>query len=304
MSITKLLIKPTTEETDLFTACVGPVGSGKTYVMVYHAIAALRAGMPVFTNVPLDLSHLDDLREIPTYPSPEEYAKAKPNPRGPCVVNWSRPLQLMVPAVCCGLILFDELGALVNNREYEIFPFELTLKLIHLRKSHLTVFASVQVADMADKNMRQFYNRVWMIKEKHPWFTWFFPFWKRQARPALTCKLAGCTKNHAHLTRGDNAGHFPWRTTYYRAHDVDPKYTGNKEKHNSRGNLKFPFDPDVANAYQSAVSVEASASAAYNESLRLAGTRNRQKNAARFYKPKQTAPEQTTIEKELGKLDF
>jgi hypothetical protein len=279
-------------ETDLFTACVGPVGSGKTYIMVLHAISALRARQPVFTNVPLDLSNFDDLKNVPQYASIKEYGRT--DPRGPAVVSWSRPLELMDPNVRCGTVLFDELGALVNNREYEIFPFELTLKLVHLRKSHLTVFASVQVAEMADKNIRQFYNRVWFVSERHPPFTWLFPWWRSQARPALSCRLEGCTKNHKQLTVGDRAGRFPWRTTYYRCHDVDPKYTGNKEKHNSRGNLHFPFDAAIANAYQSAVSVEAAASAAYNESLRLAGTRNRLKQAGRFYKKNFSPPEAAT----------
>lgn len=258
--------KPTYEfKTEgLFTAHVGPVGSGKTYSMVAEAVKALSLGEPVFTNVNLDLSKFPELGEVSVYQSVKDFA----GHRGPAVIRWTKPTELLDPEVRCGKILFDELGALVNNRESDIFPFGLTVKLIHLRKYHLSVEASVQDDEMADKNIRRFYNRIWFLSEWHiPFAALLRP---SAARPVLPCKLTGCTKTGAHLTHGDNPGKFPYAATVYRRYDVHPKYTQNKEKHESRGYQWLWFDDRIANCYQSAASVEADAVAAHKEAEREA----------------------------------
>jgi len=262
----------------LFTVHVGPVGSGKTFSMVERGIAALRNNEPVFTNTPLSLDHLDDLKNTPRYdneiidekkglvrPGIERYAAAlSKNPalaRGPALVEWAIPIDLLNPALRCGTVLFDELGALVNNRHPEDFPQELTNRLIHLRKFHLNLEATVQDDEMADKNIRRFYNKVWFLSE------WHLPvaglFKKSARRPILKCELPGCTKNHARLTEGDRPGTFPYYATIYARKDVHPKYTQNKEKHLSKGTSWLWFHEDIAKAYQSAHSVERDANYAY-----------------------------------------
>jgi len=260
----------------LLTVHLGPVGSGKTYSMVVEALAALRRNEPVFTNVTLNLSHLEDLKDIPTYETVDLYGqRPKSRERGPAIVRWSRPVELVHPEVRCGKILFDELGALINSRESDVWPFPLTVKLIHLRKHHLSVDASAQDFELADKNFRRFINRCWIMKELRIPLAAFFK--KNSIRPAVECELPGCTKNDHMLTEGDRKGKFPWYATVYARKDVHPQYTQNKEKHMSKGTKYIWFDPDIAKCYITAQSVEADAVQAYEQACREASAWDRKK---------------------------
>jgi len=215
----------------MFTVYVGQVGSGKTYAMAKAAMEAYERGEPVFSNIDLD---------------PE--AAGWDSSKGGKIVRWRQPLELLSPQVRCGTVLFDELGAIVNNREYEFWPIDLTVKIIEHRKDHLDFHASVQDDELADKNIRRFYNRVYFMSE-HRW-PLLALLKKSAARPDLPCPNPACHKQDKCLTHGDGVG-FPWKATWYAAKDVHPKYTQNKEKHMSRGVTRTWFNPKVAAAYAS-----------------------------------------------------
>jgi len=140
----------------------------------------------------------------------------------------------------------------------------LVLKLINLRKHHLSVFATVQDDGLADKDIRRFFNTCFTIKEKHIPLLGLIPRYKSMIRPPLVCKLPDCTKNHGLLTLGDNPKHFPYYVTSYQLKHVEPKYTQNKIQLHSRGVTNLPFNPLVAFAYQSAESVGQEAQETYN----------------------------------------
>jgi hypothetical protein len=279
---------PHHEESDIFTALLGKLGCGKTYVMIYAGLAALRANEPLFSNVALDLSGLSDLAGVKVYKSVEQYAALNPIPRGRCVVYWQKLVDLLHPAVRCGTILFDELGTLENC------PWALEIKLLNLRKSHLSVYATVQNKFLAAAPIRRFFNRCLIVKQKSPPFLGLF--YKDQRRPFLGCCLPNCTKDHGRLTRGDRPDHFPWRATHYLCRDVDPEQLGNKVKINSRGKFFVPFNFSVASTYQSAQAVGVDALTAWKQV--------KSKNYKASDYPAAPAPSQTSIEDELAKLPF
>lgn len=234
----------------MFTVHVGPVGSGKTFSMVREGMLAYERGETVFTNVDLD---------------PERGGWDGKN--GGRVVRWRQPMDLMKPDVRCGTVLWDELGASVNNREYEIWPVQLTIKIIEHRKDHLDFHATVQDDELADKNIRRFYNRVYFVRE------WRLPFLglvlPTSHRQPLACPNPQCNKGNHCLTAGDR----PTFGTIYRAKDVHPKYTQNKEKHQSQGYRFIPYDPRVAHAYASSGKVASEAMQYYEEARRMARKR-------------------------------
>jgi len=221
------------------TLYYGSVGSGKTTAMIRDARAAYERGEPVFTNVAID---------------PEAGGWDASN--GGSIHVWHEPIELIqmtvsvldgqngkVPVVRCGLVVFDELGAIVNNRESDFWPFALTVKLIEHRKDHLDFVASAQVDDMADKNMRRFYNRVYRCTE-HRW-PLVGLIWPDSQRPDKPCPWPGCKKDDGFIVRGDTGT----RGTFYRLKDIDPLRTKNIEKHNSNGTRWLLFDPRIAAAY-------------------------------------------------------
>ena len=283
---------PLAVESDIFTALLGKLGSGKTYILVFAALAALRRGEPVFSNCTFDLSLFPEFSDVKFYKDVQSYAARGFSERGRAVIYWSKLADILSPEVRCGTLCFDELGTLENC------PWALEIKLLNLRKAHLSVFATVQTKALASPGIRQFFNRCLIIKQKSPWLTWLWPKWRKQARPALACELPFCSKDHAHLTKGDRAGKFPWKTTYYLCSDVDPEMLGNKKKLNSRGKFHVPFNLSVAMTYQSAKAVGLDALTAYENTKK------------KTYKPKdypmapKPLPEQLDIEKELAKLPF
>jgi len=235
----------------MFTVHVGPVGSGKTFSMVREGMLAYERGETIFTNVDLD---------------PERGGWSAEN--GGRIVRWKQPMDLLRMDVRCGTVLWDELGASVNNREYEIWPVRLTIKIIEHRKEHLDFHATVQDDELADKNVRRFYNRVYFVREwRLPLLGAILPTTHREPLP---CPNEQCNKGNHFLTGGD----LPTFGTVYRAKDVHPKYTQNKDKHESRGYRFIPYDPRVALAYSSASRVASEASEYYEEARRR---RNRER---------------------------
>jgi len=233
----------------MFTVYVGRVGAGKTYAMVRAAMQAYENGETVFANIDLDTTGW----------------KAREGSR---YVRWREPFELLEPAVRCGTVLWDELGASVNNRESDFWPLALTIKLIEHRKDHLDFHATVQDDELADKNVRRFYNRVFFVSEwRVPLLGLVKSAWRR---PDLPCPNEGCSKTDHLLMRGDKGP--PWAATVYRAKDVHPKYTQNKQKHESRGSTFYGFDVRIASAYASSAKV-ASEAVAYYERLKKAARR-------------------------------
>jgi len=226
----------------MFTVYVGAVGTGKTFAMVRAAMVAYEKGEPIFSNIDLD---------------PDRAGWDGSN--GGRIVRWCTPNDLLSPDIRCGTVLWDELGATVNSREYEMFPLALTIKIIEHRKDHLDFHASVQDDELADKNVRRFYNRVNFTREfRLP----LVGLWKRTRRPDLMCGNPNCNKNNHHLATGD---HGLLRGTIYRAMDVHPKYTQNKEKHESLGSKWYGYDPRVAMAYQTTGKVSTEAMKYYKD---------------------------------------
>lgn len=258
-----------------FVVFVGSVGSGKTFAMAHYGIEALKRGEVVFCSpgVYLDPKNLPGLENTPVFSSPQHFDKEKHE--GAAVVYFQKPLDVLSTHFRCGTLLWDELGATVNNRESDVFPFGLTIKLIHLRKFHLQVFASVQNDEMADKNIRRFYNAVFKCSEIHVPLLGLIK--KAAVRPPLICKLPHCAKNAGLLTKGDVPGHFPWYATFYRLYHIDPSYSQNKEKHHSKGSIWLPFSAATASAYQSATSVMSEANVAYQQAIAAAANLNRWK---------------------------
>lgn len=234
----------------MFSVHVGPVGSGKTFSMVRAAMQAYERGETIFTNVDLDPERGGWLAE-----------------RGGRIVRWRRPTELLLPTVHCGTVLWDELGASVNNREFDLWPVELTIKLIEHRKDHLDFHATVQDDELADKNVRRFYNRVYFVKEfRLPFLGWIRP---RSHRKALVCPFENCNKGDHCLASADRPG----AGTVYRSRDVHPKYTQNKEKLESAGSKWLLYDEKVTLAYASAGKVASEAATYHEEARRLARKR-------------------------------
>lgn len=279
-------------ESDIFTALLGKLGSGKTYLLVFAALSALRRGEPVFSNATFDLSAFPEFADVKFYKDIQAYTSRGFNERGRAVIYWSKLIDILSPEVRCGTLCFDELGTLENC------PWALEIKLLNLRKSHLSVFATVQTKALASPGIRQFFNRCLIIKQKSPWFTWLWPAWRDQARPALVCELPFCSKDHGRLTRGDKPGKFPWKTTHYLCSDVDPEMLGNKKKLNSRGRFNVPFNIAVAKTYQSAKAIGTDALTAYENTKKKT---YKQKDYPMAPKP---PDKQIDMVEELSKLPF
>lgn len=229
----------------MFYVYVGSVGSGKTYSMVKAGKEAYERGETVYTNIDID----------PIFWSDKKRGK---------IVKWSTPFELLDPKIRCGTVLWDELGASVNNREYEFWPLALTIKIIEHRKDHLDFHATVQNDELADKNIRRFYNSVYFCKEyKIPFLSLFF---RGSKRPDLLCPNPDCQKGDKCLMKGDKGW---WRGTFYSIKEVNPQDTQNKYKHRSKGTKRFCFDIAVANSYTSSEKT-ASNALAYYEKLKHA----------------------------------
>lgn len=255
-------------ENSFFTAFEGRVGSGKTYACAFKGLMDLRQNVPVFCapGVYLNTKHLPDLADVPIYDKPSLYRKDDPaQKQGAAIVYFEEPLDVLSESFRCGTILWDELGAQVNNRESVYWPFELTLKLISSRKSHLNIYVSVQDEEMADKNMRRFYNDI--VRCQQVRWPLLGLIKKSQVRPTMLCPWKYCTKNHGQMSMGDRPGKWPFYATFYRLHHIDPLYAGNKEKHNSKGDMTIPFDNDVAQAYLSSASVMREAKLAHEHAV-------------------------------------
>jgi len=227
----------------MFTVHVGPVGSGKTYAMVRQGMFAFEKGETVFSNVELDISGWDDSK-------------------GGKYVHWTEPKNILDADFRCGTVLWDELGASVNNREYDVFPLALTIKIIEHRKDHLDFHATVQDDELADKNVRRFYNRVNICHEwRMPFVSLFFP---KARRKDLICLNPKCNKNNHLVAKGDKK--FLWYGTFYTSKDVHPQDTQNKYKHRSLGRRFFCYNEKITNAYSTTQKV-ASEALAFHEGL-------------------------------------
>lgn len=241
----------------MFTVFVGAVGSGKTYCMVKEGMKAFERGEMVWSNTPLDVSGWDASK-------------------GGQYRFFTEPIELLNPECHCATVLFDEIGAWANNREYELWPVALTIKIIEHRKDHLDFFATVQDDQLAEKNLRRFYNAVKFTHERRwPLVGWF---WPKSVRQDLPCPFPNCTKGGC-LTRGDKKGWFG-RGTFYSVKDVHPQDTQNKYKHRSQGRERFCYDVKVAGAYASSIKTASAAGAYYK---RLQGAKrpfNKRRNSA------------------------
>jgi hypothetical protein len=237
----------------MFTVYVGAVGTGKTYSLVRQAMFAFEKGERVFANIDIDVSNWN-------------------NANGGEFFRWHKPVELCDPAVHCGTVLFDELGASVNNRESDFWPLELTIKLIEHRKDHLDFFATVQDDELADKNVRRFYNQVKFVSEhRWPLVGLLFP---TSVRTDLRCPYPDCRKGDGCLTRGDKKGILGWGT-FYSAYDVHPQDTKNKYKHRSKGTERYLWSSLVANAYASSEKVASDALESYKELVQKSAQRRR-----------------------------
>lgn len=236
----------------MFTCYVGFVGAGKTYSMMKVAKKAFEEGQTIFTNIEINSDYWD-------------------NSKGGKIRLWKEPTDLLARDVHCGLVVFDELGAFVNSRKFEEWPIELTIKLIEHRKDHLDIVATVQDDELADKNVRRFYNQVYKVREyRLPLLGWLFP---KSSRDDLPCPFENCNKGDHNLTRGDKHRFGGWGTVY-KQHHMDPRYTQNKEKHNSKGNKWALFDKQVAMSYASASKVSQNA-LDYNARMQNTAVRRR-----------------------------
>lgn len=253
----------------MFTLFYGPVGSGKTQALVREARKAYERGEPIFANIDIDpraggWRHCD--RGL-YFPDPKAWGeflrlvkagKSEWNEDAPVIVRWSEPIDLIElldehPAVRCGTVLFDELGAVANSKVTASWPYELILKMIEHRKDHLDFFATAQEAHMANRTLRDFYNVCYRCREiRLPLLGLLRP---GSRRPDKSCGFPLCRKNCGLHIRGDRWG---WGTVY-RLKDIDPKRTENVAKFESAGSRWFLFDRRTAAAYatQSKVSKEA-----------------------------------------------
>lgn len=238
----------------MFTVFVGAVGTGKTYSLAREGKRAFEAGETIWSNVPLDVSGWNQ-------------------EKGGKYIFWSKPNELTNENVHCGTVLFDELGEAVNNRETDFWDFELTLKLIEHRKDHLDFFATVQDDELADKNVRRFYNRVKFLKEhRWPFVGLFFP---SSVRTDLPCPYPNCHKGDGLLTHGDK-GWF-WPGTFYSAYDVHPQDTKNKYKHRSQGKERYCWDAKVAYAYASSMKLASAVIEDRAEKLKKMGQKSKRR---------------------------
>jgi hypothetical protein len=236
----------------MFTVFVGPVGSGKTFSLTREAKIAFEKGEPIFANFDIDVSHWN-------------------SKNGGTFHRWRRPMELTDEKIKCGTVLFDELGAAVNNKEHDFFPLELVIKLIEHRKDHLDFFATVQDDELADKNVRRFYNRVKFVSEHRLPFVGLI--WPSSRRTDLKCPNPDCHKGGC-LIKGDKQG-FPWWGTWYNQYDVNPQDTRNKYKHRSLGTERILWDFSIAAAYSSAQKVASDALEGHKEMIKITAYKNK-----------------------------
>lgn len=132
-------------------AVVGKPGTGKTYNLVRFAEKFLRQGINVYSNIIIDETKFQLGKKPGTlyyWYDMKEFAD---------VYN--------------GVVLWDEIGAYFDSRNYEKFPEEIRRKFQQYRKERLDIYYSVQAYGRTDLIIRQITNIV--IECNHIWkFFW------------------------------------------------------------------------------------------------------------------------------------
>jgi hypothetical protein len=127
-------------------AYVGPMGSGKTYLMTRSAVAALRQGREVWANAGYAVTDPQSGRSTKMYVS----------------------LQEMLLAPAGSLLLLDEAGTFMNARHYQELPRGLMYRLTQARKSALQLIYTAQHEMQVDVALRRLTSRVHYVSRIGP----------------------------------------------------------------------------------------------------------------------------------------
>lgn len=128
------------------TGYIGPMGSGKTYLMTRYGLAALRAGREVWTNAGYEIVDKKTGRRSHTYMSLQEMLIAPPGT----------------------LLMLDEAGTFMSSRSWTELPRGVMYRLGHARKDSLELVYSGQNEMQIDVALRRQTSQVWYVKRIGP----------------------------------------------------------------------------------------------------------------------------------------
>jgi len=184
---------------------VGPVGSGKTYNAVAHAIED--AGDFITTNQPIDESRLNQwLVENPK--KAKEIFKLGDGLLGKIakkVVEWTTFGDDVAINARCGVLLIDEAPLWLDARKFDALSADARRKIIEHRKDDLLIISTAQDVAFIDKVFRLLCDEVRLVHQvSFPFIGWF---WPTCVRPTIVCSHCGRIRRDGH---GDDRGLKRW----------------------------------------------------------------------------------------------
>lgn len=123
-------------------AYVGPMGSGKTYLMARDGVKALREGREVWANAGFGIKDAKSGRASRTYVSLSEMLLAPPGT----------------------VLLLDEVGTFMSARRWQELPRAMMYRLTQARKDSLSLIWSAQHEMQADAALRRLTAVVMHVK--------------------------------------------------------------------------------------------------------------------------------------------
>jgi len=245
---------------------VGPVGSGKTYNAVAHAVED--AGDLITTNTPIVETRLTEWLADNAALSARLFALADGTTGEfrKYVVQWSAFNDEVAIGARCGVLLIDEAPLWLDARKFDMLSGDARRKIIEHRKDDLVIISTAQDVAFIDKVFRLLCDEIRLVRQvSFPIIGWIWPTCKR---PTIVCAKCGRVRRDGH---GDDRG---WRRvlgfgtfytwTTFKAKDlIDAQDTsGEAAEAKSIGGGWRRFDIRVASLYDTSKKLSGVAKAA------------------------------------------
>jgi len=184
---------------------VGPVGSGKTYNAVAHAIED--AGDYIVTNQPIDQSRLIDWLEGNPKKAEQIFALADGTFAKIMkkVIEWTAFNEDVAIDARCGVLLIDEAPLWLDARKFDALSGDARRKIIEHRKDDLLIISTAQDVAFIDKVFRLLCDEVRLVHQVS--FLFIGWIWPTCVRPTIICRNCHRVRRDGH---GDDRGIKKW----------------------------------------------------------------------------------------------
>jgi len=245
---------------------VGPVGSGKTYNAVAHAIGD--AGDFITSNTPIQELSLNEYLATSAKNVEAMFTTAEGTIKEVLkkVVLWTTFSDEVAVGAKCGVLLIDEAPLWLDARKYDALSPDARRKIIEHRKDDLLIISTAQDVAFIDKVFRLLCDEIRLVRQvSFPFIGWIWPTCKR---PTIVCSSCGRVRRDGH---GDDRGIKRWfgfgtfySWTTFKAKDLidSQDTTGEKVEPKSIGSGNRLFDIRIAALYDTSRKLSALAAAA------------------------------------------